>query len=142
MTYLSNLYGTTTKEIDRAYREGRIPLLVLDLKGVESLSLDKRFSASVIYIYAERDVIEKRLYGRIGDNPTQEEIDSVLSRIARNEADFAVLDDYSRYFYSTIENISTVESAAQEAIACFDGFSVGELPRKEKIEIALKKLKA
>ena len=72
MNYGGNFYGTPHSEIECAFRDGKTPLLILDLEGIKSLrSKSFDFSVFCFYIYDDLNVIERRLYDRyLSKNPT------------------------------------------------------------------------
>ena len=81
--YAGNLYGTPKSEIDRVIKEGKYPLMILDLCGVKSLttrSLD--FCVVSIYLWDYPSVIEERLRQRYDGSPDGEA--RLKSRIAEN----------------------------------------------------------
>ncbi len=135
MKYGSAYYGTTKAEMNAALDRGQIPLLVLDLCGVESLARAEGYSACSVYIYAPLEVVEERLRARYlcegvtgGDAACQ-------ARRARNISDFISLPEYAPYIHRFIKNVDTIEDCRDRVMACFEGYCDGE---KTDTEAALK----
>ena len=100
MRYGGNLYGTPKSELYRAFSEGKTPLMVLDLNGVESLGKLGEFSACSVYVYSPIDVIEDRLRLRYLKDGADEKSQSLYSvRCAQNRRDYGVIDSYVPYIY-------------------------------------------
>jgi guanylate kinase len=124
--YAGALYGTPRSEVERITREGRIPLLVLDTNGVESVSAIDDIATCGVYIYDDINVMEERLYARfLGDNPTVEGLKKFTSRKEQNIADYKRIYDFSPVFYDFIENDGTVEDAARKVVETYEDFSRG-----------------
>lgn len=69
MVYPGMYYGTTVEEIHRIWKEGKTPLLDIDVKG--ALSVKKLFGNQVLSIFIEPpsiEVLEQRLIRRGTDN--------------------------------------------------------------------------
>jgi guanylate kinase len=69
MVYPGMYYGTTVEEIHRIWKEGKTPLLDIDVKG--ALSVKKLFGNQVLSIFIEPpsiEVLEQRLLKRGTDN--------------------------------------------------------------------------
>ncbi|MBQ8302263.1 MAG: hypothetical protein IJX97_01775 [Clostridia bacterium] len=122
--YAGNFYGTPRSEIDRITSEGRIPLLILDINGVESLSKNKGdISPCGVYIYDTLDVMEERLKTRYADDIDLPETQRKLnSRMSQNIADFCSLPDHEPVFYSLIQNCSSVDKCAEKVGKIFADF--------------------
>ena len=61
MVYDGSMYGTPHSEVERAHSEGKIPLLVLDLNGVDALYHHPLCNTCAIYLYASGDTVNSRL---------------------------------------------------------------------------------
>jgi guanylate kinase len=125
--YAGNYYGTPRSEIDRITSEGRIPLLILDINGVKSLSRNKGdISPCGVYIYDDIDVMSERLYQRFADdieNPENQR--RLASRRNQNVIDYSEMPDHEPYFYSFIRNCSSVDCCAEKVCNIFADFCGG-----------------
>lgn len=125
--YAGNFYGTPRSEIDRITSEGNIPLLILDINGVESLSRNKGDIAPCgVYLYDDIDVMNDRLFDRykdaLDDPENQRRLDS---RRAQNRKDYSEMPDHEPYFYSFIRNCSSVDCCAEKVCEIFADFCAG-----------------
>lgn len=126
MNYGGCFYGTTKAEMNAAYERGKIPLLVLDLVGVESLYRAKDYSACSVYVYASLDVVEGRLSARyFADGVTEAAQRSFTSRRDRNIVDFKSLPEYAPYFHAFLENVDTIEDCRDRVMNIFADFCDG-----------------
>lgn len=126
MNYGGCLYGTTKAEMNAAYERGKIPLLVLDLLGVESLYRAEGYSACSVYVYAPLDVVEQRLSARyFADGVTEAAEKSYRSRRDRNIADFLELPEYAPYFHAFLENVDTIDACRDRVMKIFADFCDG-----------------
>ena len=126
MRYGGNLYGTPKSELRRALDEGKIPLMVLDLVGVESLYKLDGYSACSVYIYTDISAIENRLstrYFSAGVTPEAEK--SYNTRCAQNKRDYSVIGDYSDYIFRFIRNDGTIEDCRDRVMGAFSDFTSG-----------------
>lgn len=131
--YAGNLYGTPRSEIDRITSEGRIPLLVLDINGVKSLSANKGdISPCGVYVYDDINVMEQRLYERYKDDIDSPETQRKLnSRSRQNIIDYSQMPENEGVFYSFIRNCSSVNCCAEKVGEVFAAFC-GGVPRDDK----------
>ena len=125
--YAGSFYGTPRSEIDRITSEGKIPLLILDINGVASLSANKGdINPCGIYIYDDINVMEERLKARYADdmdNPeTQRRFDS---RRMQNIIDYSTMPERESVFYSFIRNCSSVDCCAEQIGGIFAEFCNG-----------------
>lgn len=132
--YAGNFYGTPRSEIDRISAEGRIPLLILDINGVCSLSKNKGdISPCGVYIYDDIDVMDKRLYARYEDdidNPeTKKKFDS---RSKQNIIDYTEMPEREGVFHALVKNCSSVDNCAERISSIFARFCEGEAKDAEK----------
>ena len=66
MEYAGYRYGTQQSELDRIFKSGKYPFLILDKNGILSLHSKKRdFTPVVVYIYDFLDTLEARLAERL-----------------------------------------------------------------------------
>lgn len=122
--YAGNLYGTPRSEIDRITAEGRIPLLVLDVNGVRSLSINKGdIKPCGVYVYDELDTLKDRLINRYCGDESR-----AASRIRQNSVDFAHFSEYYEYFYGFVRNGETVDIGAERVAQSFRDFC-NDLPK-------------
>ncbi len=124
MTYGGHRYGTRNEELKRAHSEGKIPLLVLDLVGVESLGLHPDYKSCAIYIYEDLDAIERRLDERYPAGSVIDErlLRTIENRKRNNIADYLGIDRYCRFIYSFIRNNKTVSECRDSVLASFEDF--------------------
>lgn len=125
--YAGNLYGTPRSEIDRITAEGRIPLLVLDINGVTSLSINKGDIAPCgVYIYDDIEVMEKRLFERYKDDMDSPETRRKYnSRCRQNIIDYSQMPERESVFYAFIRNCSSVDACAKNVADIFARFCDG-----------------
>ena len=125
--YAGNLYGTPRSEIDRITSEGKIPLLVLDINGVTSLSINKGdISPCGVYIYDDIEVMEKRLYERYADDMASPETQRKYnSRCRQNVIDYSEMPEREGVFYAFIRNCSSVNCCAEKVGEIFAQFCNG-----------------
>ena len=142
--YAGNFYGTPRSEIDRITSEGRIPLLILDINGVESLSKNKGdISPCGVYVYDDIDVMEERLKERyIDDWNSPETQRRYNSRAKQNRIDYATLPTHEPYFYAFIRNCSSVDNCAAKISDAFAEFCSGVEKNCEATEQIAKSLQA
>ncbi len=125
--YGGNMYGTPNAELDRAFSQGKTPLLVIDLNGVRSLALHPKYSACNLYIYTDFDVIEDRLRARyFGENEKPDSEKNFNTRRAQNLRDWHEIPDYEEYIHAFIENNTTVEECCDHVLSTFRDFVDGE----------------
>jgi len=136
MEYAGELYGTPREELMRIVGEGKIPLLVLDLNGVESLAKAKGFSPCSVYVRVPLNVAEERLYGRYLNNPTVEGLKAFMARKERNIKDYLSMTDYEKYFYAFVKNDGSIDDLANVILKVFSDFEAG-VPRNENRAIAV-----
>ena len=125
--YGGNMYGTPNAELDRAFAEGKTPLLVIDLNGVKSLALHPKYSACNVYIYSDFCVIEDRLRDRyFGENEKPDSEKNFNSRVAQNLRDWHGISDYEEYIHTFIENSATVKECCDKVLDTFKAYVDGE----------------
>lgn len=141
MRYGSCYYGTTKAEMNAALDRGQIPLLVLDLCGVESLAKADGYSACSVYIYAPLEVVEERLRARYLSEGVTGGDAACQARRARNISDFLSLPEYAPYIHRFIENVDTIEDCRDRVMACFEGYCDGEKTDTEAVARRAEELK-
>ncbi len=125
--YGGNMYGTPNAELDRAFREGKTPLLVLDLNGVRSLALHPKYSACNVYIYADISVIDGRLRDRyFGENENADSDRLYNIRKIQNLNDWLGISAYEQYIHAFIENDRTIEECCDKILDTFSAYTEGE----------------
>jgi len=92
-----NYYGTSKKEIDRIKKDGKIPILDVDVQGAGTIKGKTGSSVLVFVIPPSLGILEKRLRSR--GTETEAEI-SLRLKNARIE-----LADYRKYDYIVINEI-------------------------------------
>lgn len=125
--YAGNFYGTPRSEIDRITSEGKIPLLILDINGVESLCKNKGdISPCGVYIYDDISVMEDRLVERYKDDlDSAETVRRLNSRRNQNRIDYSEMPVHEPYFYAFIRNCSSVDCCAEKVNNIFSDFCSG-----------------
>ncbi len=119
--YAGALYGTPRSEIERIQREGKTPLLILDLEGVHTVvNSENAFKSCALYIYAPPDVLDGRLRERYGNDIAKRD-----SRMAKNRADCLRLEEIKSDFYKFIENSGNVGKSVSEIKKAFAQFCKG-----------------
>ncbi len=146
MTYGEYSYGTPKAEIDRIAREGKQPLMILDLVGNENVRKSeiggRVFS---VYLYGDVNEIEQRLYDR--EMANADALTGFLTfqkRKDRNIADYLSMDGRAGQFDAMVENV-TPDGAAEKILTLYrEGKTAdeGELApiRAALHEAAVKKL--
>lgn len=113
--YGDRLYGTPKSEIERIVSEGKIPLLIVDLSGVQSFSKKREeFSHKAFYLYEDINVIEKRLYDRELSQPSPDGLLNFFKRKQANITDFLRLPELADGFFAFVKN--TEAKVAADAI--------------------------
>ena len=121
--YAGHLYGTPRWEIDRMVSEGKIPLLILDLNGANSLYKAEGIAPCTVYLYDDIDVMEERLRARyISDNTSDEDQCRYNSRTKQNILDYSKMNEYEPFIYSFVKNEETVEKCAEAIFAVYAEF--------------------
>jgi len=129
--YAGQLYGTPRWEIDRITSEGKVPLLILDLNGANSLYHAEGISPCTVYLYDELDVMEERLRARyISENTSPEDQRRYDSRTAQNVEDFSRMAEYEPFIYRFQKNCSTVEKCAEKVFEIYSEFE-NDVPKDE-----------
>lgn len=141
MRYGDNLYGTPRSELDRAFAEGKIPLLVLDLVGVESMARLEGYSACSVYVYADSETIISRLQGRyFSGEITDRDRANYDRRLAENKKDFGNLHEYYQHIFAFVKNDKTVEDCASRVARVFASYTAGADAPEEQNRCALELL--
>ena len=99
----SHLYGTPAFEIEDIFEKGSVPILILDLNGIEALRADARYEAFAVYLYADSATLERRLWDRISMGEGTE-------------------DEKRRQFDIRLERAKEYERLAKEKASLFDAF--------------------
>lgn len=125
--YGGNMYGTPNAELDRAFGEGKTPLLVLDLNGVRSLDLHPKYSACNVYVYTGLSELDARLKARyFGENEKADSEKNYNTRRAQNLADWRTLSEFEEHIHAFIENSDTVEDCCDRVLNTFYAYVDGE----------------
>lgn len=106
--YGEDLYGTTKQAVADVYESGKLPVLILDVQGVKTVS-DKS-PIAVVFIMAPIETIEKRI--RATRPP--EQVEKRLS-IAKKEIEIGL-----NFEYCLNNEDGALESAAVELIEYYD----------------------
>ena len=115
--YSGSLYGTPKSELIRAEREGKIPLLILELSGVGAVR-ESEYSdrALLVYLYDSLDILEKRLYARYMTPPTKDGAAKFEKRRMQNIADYRTLCEKADMFDLVISNATSPADTASAII--------------------------
>lgn len=101
--YGCNLYGTPRAEIDAAFSQGKIPLLILDINGVVALKEQKLpFGVVSFYVFDSLKTLDERLFLRYKDTPLGEEKRS--TRALQNRIDYENIHKFVPYFDAFVRN--------------------------------------
>ena len=134
MVYDGCMYGTPKSEVERAHAEGKIPLLVLDLNGVDSLYNSPVCHTCAVFLYADEGTVNDRLATREGATA-----DKVASRKIRNKEDYIRLPSLGYAFYALIPNDRSLEDCRDAVIDTFRAFEKG-VARDAAVDIKVKEL--
>lgn len=115
-----NFYGTPISEIQKAFSENKIPLLILDMNGIESLKSVKRdFETVGVYVYDKLSVLKDRLYEReLSAGEGEKGRARYEKRCAQNIADYQSLPGRSSLFDIIVRN-KLVEYTAELILGYF-----------------------
>ncbi len=112
--YGENYYGTPMSEIERVEKEGKIPLMILDINGVESIRRDyPDFPIYAAYLYAEPEAILDRLEKR----DLAENRKGIQKRLENNREDFLSLAEGRIRLFDTFVENRTVEDAVKRILS-------------------------
>ena len=116
--YSGNYYGTPKSELERIFSEGKIPLLILDIRGaVSAKRITEEFKSLNIYLWEELSTVVSRLYKRAVNDPTG--IEKIEKRMLANKRDYKSLSEYGVYFDAFVKSEEVSKSAA-ECISIFN----------------------
>lgn len=134
--YAGEMYGTPRSEIERISREGKIPLLILDMNGVRSLKArEDILNVCAMYIYCDPHVLEKRLALRyLSEGSGDADKTRYEKRIAQNARDFSKMPENAELFYALLENEGRVEDTSEIVLRLFDGFLHGA-PKDSRLNL-------
>ncbi len=117
--YAGNLYGTPKSEIERILRDGKIPVLVLDKEGVDSIKTAEEYPSFAVYLYEDLNLLEERLYQRyIGESPSASGLSRFCERKERNLEEFANIESLAGRFDFLVRNRET-EKCSDEIFAAY-----------------------
>ncbi len=111
--YGENYYGTPMSEVERAHAEGKIPLMILDINGVESIRRDRPdLPIFAVYLYADPSEIRRRLEARDLLDGSEENRAKISKRLKNNREDFLSLaNGRYRLFDAFVENKAACDAA-------------------------------
>ncbi len=136
--YSGTLYGTPRTEVMRAAREGRTPLLILDLEGVRSFSLAEGISPCAVYVYSGLEVMKTRLVERFVDSGSFVDGKTRLyERLCANILDYSRIGEYSDCFYSFVANSDSPKEVAMKLLSTYQDFLLGTPRKAQEIGSAL-----
>ena len=119
--YSGDLYGTRRTELSRAYSEGRIPLLILDLRGVGAVRESEYGDALCVYLYDSLNTLEERLYARYMTPPSIDGLTKFVKRKEQNIADYLAFDKHAEHFDLLVSNAGEVKDTAEKILAAMTG---------------------
>lgn len=113
--YGGNFYGTPTSEIERIFKCGKVPMLILDINGVKTLkSATQGFRVVAIYITTDSEVLDKRLYERfVAAGKTESAARVYKMRREQNRKDLESLSSLTGVFDAFVENTTPDETASK-----------------------------
>ena len=139
--YAGQLYGTPRSEIDRITSEGRVPLLILDLNGANSLFNAEGIAPCTLYLYDDLDIMEERLKARyISDNTSETDQKRFDSRTKQNLIDFSHMEEYESFIYGFVKNCATVDCCASKVNEVYDIFALDTPKNVEEAKAIAKAL--
>ena len=139
--YAGQLYGTPRSEIDRITSEGRVPLLILDLNGANSLFNAEGIAPCTLYLYDDLDIMEERLKERyISDNTSEADQKRFDSRTKQNLIDFSHMEEYESFIYGFVKNCATIECCASKVNEVYDIFALDTPKNVEEAKAIAKAL--
>ena len=111
--YAGNLYGTPRAEIERILDEGKYPVLVLDLCGIESFKRrSAEYKSVACYITAPLDVLDARLRDRAAmDANNEKAILTMKKRQDQNRRDLDCFSSVAHLFDLVVENIRVEDTS-------------------------------
>lgn len=119
--FAGNFYGTPASEIERIFAEGKIPLLILDVNGVNSLKSQKRnFDVIAVYITASLQILDSRLYDRfVAAGKTDAAYKIYQNRREQNQRELKSISALESIFDAFVEN-TTLDETVEKVIAVFN----------------------
>lgn len=134
--YGGNYYGTRRVEIERILGEGKSPVLVLDMNGVDSLKrAELPYPVIAIYLYNDLDVIEERLTGREALSASADKLAAIKKRCDINKEDYKSLPDRCVSFDRFVKN-GDLRECVDEVIRTIEEILGGKSFREETEAIA------
>jgi guanylate kinase len=112
MVYPGLYYGTSVKEIERIWNEGKTPLLDIDIQG--ALNVKKKYGHDVLSIFIEPPSMEV-LYNRLKKRAT-ESAENITIRINKAESEMQFKDSFDKKILNDnlTEAIKQVKNIIQE----------------------------
>ena len=112
MVYPGLYYGTSVKEIERIWNEGKTPLLDIDIQG--ALNVKKNYGDDVLSIFIEPPSMEV-LYDRLKKRAT-ETPENIIIRINKAESEMKFKDSFDKKILNDnlVEAINQVKDIIQE----------------------------
>ena len=127
--YSGNYYGTPLSELERIEREGKIPLMILDIAGVRNIrKACAHLPLFAVYLYADEAEIRRRLQGRDKD------LARIERRIKQNREDKEVMKSGAyRVFDAFVENRELSCCVAEVLSAYRSEISLTEEQKREAL---------
>lgn len=113
MVYPGLYYGTTVEEMERIWKEGRIPLLDIDVKG--AVNVKNMYGDDVLSIFIappSLQVLRERLEKRSTDTPEQ-----IETRLGKAEEEMSYRDAFDKVILN--EDIERATAETMKAILSF-----------------------
>jgi len=112
MVYPGLYYGTSVKEIERIWNEGKTPLLDIDIQG--AINVKKKYGHDVLSIFIEPPSMEV-LYDRLKKRAT-ESPENIIIRINKAESEMQYKNSFDKKILNDnlIEAIKQVKNIIQE----------------------------
>ncbi|MBP3592287.1 MAG: guanylate kinase [Clostridia bacterium] len=119
--YGGNYYGTPMSEVERSHSEGKIPLMILDINGVESIRRDHpSLPIFAVYLYADPAQIRDRLQARDLGDGCEENRKRIARRLENNREDFRSLADGRLHLFDAFVENLCADAAAREVLSIFE----------------------
>ncbi len=136
--YSEVCYGTSRTELYGIINDGKVPVLVLDYNGIVSIKKCALFKCVIaIYLYADFDTVDTRLYNRtVGDNPTPEKLKTYEMRTKVNVSDSLDMPNRAEQIDAFIKNDSLDDcvKSVMDLVCSHEKGSV--TPYSERLRIA------
>ena len=123
--YGGKFYGTPLSEVERAQLEGKIPLMILDINGVESIRRDHPdLPIYAVYLYADPSEIALRLEKRDLLDGSEENRAKIQKRLGNNREDFLSLASGRHLLFDAFVENKDMNECAREVVKTYESARV------------------